>query len=90
MSPESGVTLACESVPRGPALLVARWGDAVLSAVVAAVLELVETHARERAAEPASLHVSNGALRFGAQRLATPASPAHRGAEDLREPGERP
>jgi hypothetical protein len=63
---KGGITLACEAAPRGPDLLVRRWGEAALQAVVAAVIELVELHARERAAEPAALHISQGGLQFTA------------------------
>lgn len=64
--PKGGITIACEAAPRGPDALVRRWGEPALQAVIAALLELVATHARERAAEPVSLHVADGRLRFGA------------------------
>lgn len=61
---DGGVLLTTEDRPRGPDVLVARWGDAVIEAAHAAVLDLAATHAAERGGAPRALYAKGGALRF--------------------------
>jgi len=65
--PEGGLTFVTEALPRGPELLVRRWGEAVQNAAYAALLDLARTHADERGTIPSALYVKDGALRFVAK-----------------------
>jgi hypothetical protein len=62
-----GLTFVTEELPRGPEILVRRWGGAVQEAAYAALLNLAEEHASERSGRPGGLYVKDGALRLSAR-----------------------
>jgi hypothetical protein len=65
--PAGGLTFVTEELPRGPEILVRRWGEAVQEAAYAALLGLAEEHASERSGRPGGLYVQDGALRLSAR-----------------------
>jgi hypothetical protein len=66
-APAGGLTLVTEELPRGPEILVLRWGRAVQEAAYAALLDLAAAHAGERNGRPVALYVREGALRLQAR-----------------------
>jgi hypothetical protein len=70
-SGRAGLVLLTEDAPRGPAILVARWGTIVQDALFASLLALSETHALERGGRPRALYVRNGNLHLDASPPAT-------------------
>jgi hypothetical protein len=62
--PDGGFTFVTEELPRGPEILVRRWGAAVQEAADAALLDLAGEHASERSGRPGALYVKDGQLRL--------------------------
>jgi hypothetical protein len=58
----AGLLAVTDDLPRGNGVLAARWGGAVISAVWAAMLGLVQDFASERNLAPAGFAASNGML----------------------------
>lgn len=61
-SDEAGLLVTTDELPRGNALLAARWGEVVQNAIWAALAGLLRDHADERRIAPAGLAASPGAL----------------------------
>lgn len=64
---ETSLLLVTEEEPRGPEVLVRRWGPAVREAAFAALAALVERHGEERGQLPAGLAAGGGHLRLEAR-----------------------
>ena len=65
-SDPAGLVCVTDEVPRGNALMAARWGSQIQAALWSALLGLVDDYARERNLAPLALIASPGALQLSA------------------------
>lgn len=63
----AGLYATTDQLPRGHALLAARWGELLQQTVWAALIDLSRRHATERGKVPLWMHVLDGHLRFGVE-----------------------
>lgn len=63
----AGLYATTDQLPRGHALLSARWGELLQQAVWATLIDLSRRHADERGKVPLWMHVLDGHLRFGVE-----------------------
>ena len=62
----AGLVATTDEQPHGHPVIAARWGRIFQQVVWTALLSAARAHATERGKAPQTLHVLNGALRFGA------------------------
>jgi hypothetical protein len=62
--PGQGTVVVCEPLPRGPDVIVRRWGAILQGALFAALQDMAQVHAGERGGRPNALFVRDGALEF--------------------------
>jgi len=74
----AGLIATTDELPRGNALLAARWGQALQASVWAVLMQMAQEHAFERSKAPRGLSIANGLLNFFADvpLQASPPSPA--------------
>jgi hypothetical protein len=63
-SDEAGLLVTTDELPRGNALLAARWGEVVQNAIWSVLTNLLRDHADERRIVPVGLSASTGALQL--------------------------
>ena len=62
----AGLVATTDALPRGDAMLAARWGRVLQQTVWAALIGIARAHADERGKVPSSLHIVRNRLRFTA------------------------